>query len=205
MTVIACLVDVLPHQLLLKGVAMRAMAAAAAHLALENRVGKCFQRFAAHRLVAVETDFGFCRSLQHLIAGRVADVAVSAGYFVAVMRSAMPAESNVIAVTTHAHGILFVDRCCRVRTEVENRRSFRSASQPRRMLAARSMAGFALQLSFAKWAARIAGYAVLGFKQCQRLGGIVAGDAGIGTFFAVRCVSCRVVRVLCIAGHRACQ
>ena len=143
---------------------MRAVTAAAVHLALEERVRKGFQCFAALQLMAVVTDLGLRRGLHHGIAWRMANVAIGAGNFVVVMWPAVPAEADVGIVASKADVILDANLGFLVRAKFDNGRSFLTAPYPRCVRSARAVAGLTLQLSVAKRATRIGGHAVFGTK-----------------------------------------
>jgi hypothetical protein len=113
MTVEAGVVQRLLHELKLIGLTMIAVAAAAIHLALPNRVGVGLQRLRPLLLVAIETNFRLRGSRHNRILSRVARVAIRAGYFVDVMIVAVPAKARVRCVAIHAEAILRNDRCRR--------------------------------------------------------------------------------------------
>lgn len=198
MTVEAGLVNRLPHQLLVSVGSMRTMALTAAHLALEEGMRKCLQRFTADRLVAVEAHLRFGGRLQHGIPGRMADMAICTRDCVSVVCVTVPTETYLIRVTPHAHFILFRDGCFFGRTEVQNLLTLLTAPDARGMGAARPMAGFTLQLVLAERTAFIAGHPVFGFEDREDLLTFVASDAGIGAFLTV--TDNRLIRVLRAAG-----
>ena len=130
-TLVTGVVQRLANQLRFGSGSMRAVTAAAIHLAFEEWVRKGFQCFAALQLMAVVTDLGLRRSLHHGIAWRVADVAIGAGDLVVVMWPAMPAETDVGIVASKAHVILDANLGFLVRPEFDDGRSLLSASDSR--------------------------------------------------------------------------
>ncbi len=121
----------LANQLRFGSGSVRAVTAAAIHLAFEERVRKGFQCFAALQLMAVVTDLGLRRGLHHGIAWRMADVAIGAGNFVVVVWPAVPAEADVRIVATKAHVILDANLGFLVRAKFDDGRSLLSASDSR--------------------------------------------------------------------------
>jgi hypothetical protein len=64
----------LPNQLQIRRIAVRTVAPAATHFALDDGMREGLQRFAALQWVAVEANLRLGRCLKHRIAGGVADV-----------------------------------------------------------------------------------------------------------------------------------
>ena len=118
----------------------------------------------------------------------MANMAIGTRNFIVIMRTAVPPETNVIAVTIEAHVVLHQDIRFFVRSKFDNWRPLLSTSNSAGVFAARSMTGLALQLSVAKRATRISRNTVFGFEDRQCLIVAVAGDAGIGPLPAVRYV-----------------
>ena len=145
---------------------VRAVTAAAIHLAFEERVRKGFQCFAALQLMAVEADLGLRRGLHYGITWRMADVAIGAGNFIIVMWPAVPAEADICAVATKAHVILDADLGFLMRAKLDYWRAYLTASYPRCVRSARAVARLALQLSVPERAARIGGHCMFGTKYC---------------------------------------
>ena len=106
--------------------------------------------------------------------------------FFLVMRTAMPAETQVILVTCSTEFILFKDRYNAVDSKCCDRRPIGTAPYPTRMLATGTVAGFALQLVVSEWRARILTYRMLAPKhgECRLI--VVAGETGISTLATVR-------------------
>lgn len=121
----------LANQLRFSSDPMRAVTAAAIHLALEERVRKGFQCFVALQLMAVVTDLGLRRGLHHGIAWRMADVAIGAGNFVVVMWPAVPGEADVGIVASKTHVVLHAYFGFLMGTEFDNRRTFLATPDPR--------------------------------------------------------------------------
>ncbi len=130
-TLVTGVVQRLANQLRFGSGPMRAVTAAAIHLAFEERVRKGFQSFAALQLMAVVTDLGLRRGLHYGIAWRMADVAIGAGDLVVVMWPAMPAEADVGIVASKAHVILDADLGPLMRTKIDNGRSLLAAPDSR--------------------------------------------------------------------------
>jgi len=89
--------------------AMIAVASAAVHLALSNRMRIGFQRLRALLLMALETNVRLRRRHQYGVARSMAGMAVGAREFVHVVLIAVPAEAGVRLVTTEAQAILYID------------------------------------------------------------------------------------------------
>lgn len=165
-TLVTGVVQRLANQLRFGSGPVRAVTAAAIHLAFEERVRKGFQCFAALQLMAVVTDLGLRRGLHYGIAWRVADVAIGAGNFVVVMWPTVPAEADVRIVATKANVVLRAYFGFLMGTEIDNGRTFLAAPDSRCVCSARAVAGLTLQLSLPERATRIGGHAVFGTKYC---------------------------------------
>jgi hypothetical protein len=113
-------------------------------------------------------------------------VAVCAGHIVVVMAAAVPAEPGICLVAVHAKSVLLRDRRCSIRPEIYGRRSFLAPSYSSGVIARRTMAGLALQLSMAKRTARVARYGVLRPKNGKRRLVVVTGKTGVRTLATVR-------------------
>jgi hypothetical protein len=191
------IVNRLTDQLTIGSSSMRAVTAAAVHLSFEKRVRKGFQRFAALQLMAVETNIRLCRGLHHGISRRMADMTVGAGDLIIIVGSAVPAEADVRIVAIEAVVVLHADLGFLVRTEFDDRRAFLATPDPGRVCSARPVTGFALQLAATERATRVRGHCMLGTKYSQRQLIVVAGQAGVGAFPAVRNFGVRCILCLC--------
>lgn len=191
------IVDRLTDQLSIGGSSMRAVTAAAIHLSFEERMRKCFQCFAALQLMAIEADVRLCRGMHHGISRRMADMTVGTGDLIIIVGSAVPAEADVRIVAIEAVVVLYADLGFPVRTEFDDRRAFLATPDPGRVCSTRSVTGLALQLAATKRATRVRGHCMPGTKYSQRQLIIVAGQAGIGAFPAVRNFRVRCILCLC--------
>lgn len=193
MTLVTGVVYGLPHQLQRGGLTVRAVTAAAFHLALEKRVRECLQGFAALQLMAAKANLWLRGGLQHVVACRVADMAIGTGDIVTVMRAGVPSRSDIARVAAEAHLILHLLGGRRVRAEANNWRSFLSAANPSGVCITGTVTRFALQLPVSEWAALIVGVAVrrAEYGECDSV--VVTSDAGIGAFPAVACTGCSIV------------
>ena len=134
----------LPDEIRCDGIAVSAVTGSAIHLALEKRVRKGLQGFAALELMAIVANGGLRGRLQHGVSRGVARVTVGAGDVIVTVRAAVPAETDVTFVTTQAHGVLD-GRWVRVEVaEAQDGGSFLPAAHPARMRVAGTVAGLAL-------------------------------------------------------------
>jgi hypothetical protein len=90
--------------------AMSAMAAAAIHLALPNRVRIRLECLCALLLMAFEAHFGLRRGHQYGIAGGVARMAIGTCNVIHVVIVTVPAKARIGCMTIQAQAILHIDR-----------------------------------------------------------------------------------------------
>lgn len=127
MTLVTGIVQCLTNQLRFGCCPMRAVTTSAIHLTFEKRMRKRFQCFVALQLMAVVTDLGLRRGLQHGIARRMADVAIGAGNLIVVMRPTMPTEADVCIVAIKTHVILDTNPGFLMRAKLDHWRAFLAA------------------------------------------------------------------------------
>ena len=182
----AGVVQCLAHELPVRRLTVRAVATTAIHFSLLDRMRVRFKGLAALLLVAIETNVRLGRGKHHRVFCRVDGMAVGAGHVVVVMAAAVPAEPGICLVAVHAESVLLRDRRCSIRSEIYGRRSFLATSHASGVIARRTMAGLALQLSMAKRTARVARYGVLRPKdgKCRLV--VMTGKTGVRTLATVR-------------------
>ena len=186
MALLTSVVDICPRELCRDGITVHVMTAHAVHLALENRVRKCFACLAALHLMAVEANLGLRRRLPDRVNCFVAAVTVGTGHLVAGVRAGVPAKTDVALVTVQACGILFFNRRAGIRAEDHrNWWPLLTSSHAASVRVSRTMAGFALQLAMAKGPARVRRYSVFRAEQGKHFLIIVAGQAGVCALAAV--------------------
>ncbi len=162
---------------------MRAVAVAAGHAALRNRVRIRLARSGSLLRMACIADFGLAQTMHDRITGAVTDVTVCTGQLGRRMAFTVPAGISGMATETHA--ILSPDIGSRAGTETDDGRTFFTAPDPSRMIAARTMACFALQLAVTERTACVGRYRVHTAKQRQCDIVAMTHKARIGTIFAV--------------------
>ena len=182
---LAGVVDGLPHKICRGVVAVRAVATAAIHLALEERMRECLHRLAALQLVAVVADFGLCRRLQNGIDPRVTIVAINTSDLVDGVRTGMPAKADVAVVAVEALAIVFFNRRRAGRTEIRYRWPFLAPADAARMVTAGPVTSFALQLTVTERTTGIRRYGMLGTEYRKQRLVVMTGQAAIRAFAAV--------------------
>lgn len=155
MTLLAACIQGLLRERRGRLVAMCAVATAAIHLALQQRMRKRLHRFAALSLMAIEANLRLRRGLHDGIGGRVADVTVRTGNFVAGVHAGMPAKTNVVFVTLETYAVLIFQGCDRARAKMRDSGPFLTPADAARVRIARPVAGLALQLPVPERAAGI--------------------------------------------------
>ena len=111
MALVTGLIDRLPDHQLIGRVAVRAVTAAAIHLALRNGVRIRFMCLGARLLVAIETHFGLRSRCQDRVARSMTHMTVSAGDSVFIVTTAMPCKTRIVLMTVYALLILLCYRC----------------------------------------------------------------------------------------------
>ena len=166
--------------------AMSAVASAAVHLALTDRVRIRLERLRALLLMAIEAHFGLRRCHQHGIAGGVARMAVGARDVVHVVVVAVPAKSGIGLMAIHAEVVLYVDRCAAALAKnCAWRRSLLAATNASRVITRGSVTGFTLQLAVTKRTVGVRRYGVCTAEQREDGVLLMAGETAIGPLAAV--------------------
>jgi len=156
MTVEAGIVERLTRELPFACLAVSAMASAAVHLALSNRMRMGLERLRALLPMTFEAYVCLCRCHQHRIACRMTRMAVRTRDIVHVVVITVPAEAGVRLVTIQAQAILYIDWCRGARAEYSpGRRALLPAPHPSRVIARWAVACLALQLPVTEWSVRI--------------------------------------------------
>ena len=115
---------------------------------------------------------------QHRVLGHMDGMATDTGQSFALMHAALPANPMAVLMTAQAGRIVFGDRGRRMFAKAVYGDAGFAGMQVRSMLAARTMAGFALQMCERRvW---VGAGRMLGFEYGQCLGVVMAAQAGIG-------------------------
>ncbi len=197
----AGIVHGLSRQLQFRCIANRTVTTGAGHLAFTQRMRIRFQRVAFAESMTVIAFFGLRRCPEYRVISSVQLVATGTADFVIFVRAAVPREPGIGCMTSEARLILRGDACGRVGGETDNRRPLLSAPDPAGVHATGSVAGFALQLALTEWAAWISRHRMLCLKYGMDCLISMTGEAGICATSAVRNISCRFVRGLCLANN----
>jgi hypothetical protein len=148
-------------------VTVGAVASAAVHLPLEERVRERLLGLCALSLVALVADIRLGRRLQYRVARDVHLVAVDAGDFVHRVFAGMPSETDVTGMALEALSVLCLDAGGAGRVEKRRRRSLLATPHSTRVLARRSVASLALQLAVPEGTTRIRGHGMFRAEDSQ--------------------------------------
>jgi len=166
--------------------AVSAMAAAAVHLALPNRVRIRLERLCALLLMAIEAYFRLRCRRQDRVARGMTRVAVCTRNVIHVVVVAMPAKTRIGCMTIQAKAVLHIDgRAAALAKNCAWRRSLLAATNASRVITRRSVTGFALQLAVSERTVGIRRYRVRTAEECENRLLLMAGEAAISSFAAV--------------------
>jgi hypothetical protein len=98
-------------------------------------------------LMAIETHFGLRNRCQDRITRSMTDMTVGAGDRVFIVTAAMPRKTRIVLMAVNALLILLFYRCSAAIAELNRRRALGATTDSCGMLAARTVAGLALQLA----------------------------------------------------------
>jgi len=168
MAIVAGLVNALSYQQQLGCIAVRIVATTATHIALLDRVCVWLQRFSTLLLMAIETHLGLCGRRQDKIVFSVADMTICTRDGVVVVATTVPREASITLVAIDTHSVLIGHGRFGVRAKPDHRRTLLATPYAARVIATRTVASLALQLTVAEWRVRVARYAMLAAKQCQQ-------------------------------------
>ena len=129
---------------------MRAVTAATIHLALRNGVRIRFVCLGTRLLVAIKTDFGLRNHRQHRIARSMTHMTVGAGNSVVIVTATVPCKTRIALVAVYALLILLFYRCNTAIAEFNRWWALGATTDSCGMIAARTVAGLALQLAVTK-------------------------------------------------------
>ena len=106
MATVASVIRGLPHKLTIAGCSVRAVTAAAAHFAVENRVRIWLHCLRTLLLMTIKTHLGLGRRHQYRVFCGVARVTARTGNLLHIVFTAMPGNSQIILVTISAVAVL---------------------------------------------------------------------------------------------------
>ena len=192
MALVTGLIDRLPDHQLIGRVAVRAVTAAAIHLALRNGVRIRFMCLGARLLVAIETHFGLRNRRQDRIARSMTHMTVGTGDSVFIVTTAMPCKTRIVLMAVDALLILHFYRRNAAIAKLNQRRALGTTTDSCGMIATRTVAGLALQLAVTERRSRITRNGVFGTEHREGHLIVVTGETGVSAFSAVRDLVCIV-------------
>lgn len=192
MTCIAGVVRILPNQVVI--LAVRIVTTGAVHFALAYRVRIRLHGLRALLLMTVETNLGLRGRREHRIAGTVTRVAVGTGQVVEVVAAAVPVSCRVVSMAIGTQCVLLRDTGPRVFAKRKNGWTILAAAHSRRMIAAGTMTGLALQVVVTKRCVSVTRNTVAGleYRECRVV--VMAGKTRICTLAAIACRFVRIIR-----------
>jgi len=150
MTFMTSLINRLPGKELFCRIAMRTMAATAIHLSLPNRMRIRFQCFCAHLLMAIKTDVRLCCGRHQRIPFRMRGMTIRTRNGVFIVTAALPCETGIVLMAINTKTVLLRYRCLAIRAKSDHWRAFLATPDSSRVISARAVARFALQLTVTK-------------------------------------------------------
>lgn len=186
MTAVTGIVERRAYQAGIRAAAVRTVTVGALHAPLLQWVRKRQPRLGLLCAMAGKANLVLHRPNTHRIAHRMRAMAVGATQALPFVRAADPSMRHSGAMAFETRAILRCNRCSRsLRTEQRNCRAILAAAHARGMRSARSVTGFALQLTMSEWRALIGATAVWRLENRENCRLVMTSNTGVGAFATV--------------------